>query len=87
MAKKTHKAEEPSFEQALKGLEDIVAAMERGDVPLAELVAKYAEASALLARCRACLDDAALTVERLRSDGGKLSCVPMEGTSSTEALD
>jgi exodeoxyribonuclease VII small subunit len=61
------KPEEQTFEQALANLEAAVAAMEKGDVPLAELVSRYEEASRLLARCRACLDQAQMTVERLRS--------------------
>lgn len=56
---------EPSFEEALSNLEAIVEAMEDGNVPLAELVQKYSEASSLLARCRSCLDEAAMTVEKL----------------------
>ena len=61
------KPEEQTFEQALANLEAAVAAMEKGDVPLAELVSRYEEASKLLARCRDCLDQAQMTVERLRS--------------------
>lgn len=67
---KKAKIEELPFEEALKQLETIVAAMEKGDVPLAELVAKYEDASKLLARCRACLDQAEMTVERLRDGKG-----------------
>ena len=67
---KKENPDELSFEKALENLETIVAAMEKGDVPLAELVAKYEEASKLLARCRACLDQAEMTVERLRSGQG-----------------
>jgi exodeoxyribonuclease VII small subunit len=62
--------ENQTFEQALAGLETIVAAMEKGDVPLAELVSRYEEASKLLARCRNCLDQAQMTVERLRAGEG-----------------
>jgi exodeoxyribonuclease VII small subunit len=67
--KKTQTSE-PSFEQALEQLESLVSAMEKGDVPLAELVAKYEEASKLLARCRASLDNARMTIERLREGKG-----------------
>ena len=73
--KKT-KSQEPSFEEALAGLEGIVTAMERGDVPLADLVAKYEQASALLARCKACLGQAEMTVERLRVSGGVVATEP-----------
>lgn len=87
VAKKSSKQEEPGFEEALAGLENIVAAMERGDVPLAELVARYGQASALLARCRACLDEATLTVERLRSEGGKLSTEALDSSNGEASLD
>ena len=63
------KIEEQSFEQALAGLETIVAAMESGDIPLADLVAKYEEATKLLNRCRSCLDQARMTVGRLKESG------------------
>lgn len=67
---------EPTFEQALEQLEGIVSTMEKGDVPLAELVAKYEEASKLLARCRACLDNAQMTIERLREGKGAVATEP-----------
>jgi exodeoxyribonuclease VII small subunit len=65
-----NKPETLPFEEALARLETIVAAMEKGDVPLAGLVSKYEDASKLLARCRECLDQAEMTVERLRSGAG-----------------
>jgi exodeoxyribonuclease VII small subunit len=72
------KIEEQSFEQALAGLEGIVAAMEKGDIQLAELVAKYDEASKLLGRCRKCLDDAQLTIARLKENGESVETPPMD---------
>ena len=82
--KKT-KIQEPSFEEALAGLEGIVAAMERGDVPLADLVAKYEQASALLARCKACLGQAEMTIERLRASGDGVATEPFApGADSSE---
>ena len=79
------KIEELPFEQALVGLESIVAAMEKGDIPLAELVAKYEEASKLLARCRKCLDDAEMTVRRLKEEGGKIEIVPPDAAEAADA--
>lgn len=46
---------QPTFEQALGGLEAIVEAMEHEHLPLEELVAHYEKGSALLARCEAIL--------------------------------
>ena len=55
-----------SFEAALGKLESIVEAMESGDVPLAELLAKFEEGSKLLKVCEARLKDAELKIEQLK---------------------
>ena len=55
-----------SFETALGKLENIVTAMESGDVPLAELLAKFEEGSKLLKVCEARLKDAELKIEQLK---------------------
>ncbi len=56
----------PSFEDALTRLETIVESMESGDVPLAELLAKFEEGNALLKTCEARLKDAELKIEQLK---------------------
>lgn len=58
----------PSFEDAFARLEALVEAMEGGDVPLAELVAKYEEGSKLLELCQSRLREAELRVEQLRAE-------------------
>ena len=55
-----------SFETALGKLESIVEAMESGDVPLAELLAKFEEGSKLLKVCETRLKDAELKIEQLK---------------------
>lgn len=55
-----------SFETALEKLETIVEAMESGDVPLAELLAKFEEGTKLLKVCEARLKDAELKIELLK---------------------
>ena len=55
-----------SFENALTQLETIVEAMESGDVPLAELLAKFEEGSKLLKVCETRLKDAELKIELLK---------------------
>jgi len=62
----------PSFETALARLEVIVDAMEQGDVPLADLLAKYEEGTKLLKVCATRLKDAELKIEKLKKskDGG-----------------
>jgi exodeoxyribonuclease VII small subunit len=60
------------FEAAMRRLEQIVEAMESGDTPLAELLARYEEGTRLLAHCEARLKAAELKIEQLkvRRDGG-----------------
>ncbi len=55
-----------SFETALAKLETIVDSMESGEVPLAELLAKYEEGSKLLKVCEGRLKDAELKIEKLK---------------------
>jgi exodeoxyribonuclease VII small subunit len=55
----------PSFETALNELEDLVATMEGGQLPLAESLAAYKRGAALLAYCQAALKDAQQQVEVL----------------------
>jgi exodeoxyribonuclease VII small subunit len=55
-----------SFETALVKLEAIVDSMEQGEVPLAELLAKYEEGSKLLKVCESRLKDAELKIEKLK---------------------
>ncbi|MSU65178.1 MAG: exodeoxyribonuclease VII small subunit [Opitutus sp.] len=55
-----------SFETALGQLETIVESMESGDVPLAELLAKFESGTKLLKICEARLKDAELKIEQLK---------------------
>ena len=55
-----------SFEAALEKLETIVESMESGDVPLADLLAKFEEGNRLLKVCEARLKDAELKIEQLK---------------------
>ena len=55
-----------SFEAALGQLEAIVESMESGEVPLAELLAKFEEGTKLLKVCEARLKDAELKIEQLK---------------------
>lgn len=60
------KVAEPSFEESLAQLETIVDAMEGGDVPLADLLAKYEQGTRLLKTCEARLKEAELKIEQLK---------------------
>lgn len=55
-----------SFENALAKLETIVESMESGEVPLAELLAKFEEGTKLLKTCESRLKDAELKIEQLK---------------------
>ena len=57
-----------SFESALARLEAIVESMESGEVPLAELLAKFEEGNKLLKHCEARLKEAELKIEQLKKD-------------------
>jgi exodeoxyribonuclease VII small subunit len=70
-----------SFEAALAKLETIVDSMESGEVPLAELLAKYEEGSKLLKVCESRLKDAELKIEKLKkAKDGSAAFEPFEST-------
>ena len=54
-----------SFEESLKKLEEIVAQLERGDLPLEDSVRLFEEGTRLSAECRKQLDDAEGKIEML----------------------
>lgn len=56
----------PSFEEALTKLEAIVESMESGDVPLADLLARFEQGTKLLKVCESRLKDAELKIEQLK---------------------
>ncbi|MBR3978883.1 MAG: exodeoxyribonuclease VII small subunit [Oscillospiraceae bacterium] len=60
-----------TFEENMQRLEQIVRAMERGDVPLEESLKLFQEGTALVARCGKLLDNAELQVTKISagSDG------------------
>ncbi len=69
MAKQTQ--ETPSFEEALEQLEGIIEAMEDGETPLADLVAKFEEGTKLLKYCQSKLNEAELKIEKLNVETGE----------------
>jgi exodeoxyribonuclease VII small subunit len=69
----------PSFEVALARLETIVESMESGEVPLADLLAKFEEGNNLLKTCEARLKEAELKIDQLRkAKDGSSSLLPFE---------
>lgn len=66
---KAAKATEPAtFEDALTRLESIVEAMETGDLPLEQLLARYEEGTRLVKQCQDRLSAADLRIQQLEPD-------------------
>lgn len=62
--------EAPSFEAALKKLEDIVEAMEAGDLPLEAMLARFEEGVRLVKTCQTKLEEAELKIQKLEKNAG-----------------
>lgn len=58
----------PSFEENMQRLEQIVRAMERGDVPLEESLKLFQEGTKLIESCGKLLDEAELQVKKIVAD-------------------
>ena len=71
-------SEERSFEDLQRELDDLVARLERGDVPLDEALALWERGEVLYRACVARLDRAELQIEELRvgTTGGDDSAPP-----------
>ncbi len=63
-----------TFEENMHRLEQIVRAMERGDVPLEESLKLFREGTALVEACGKLLDEAELQVKKIATaaDGGPI---------------
>ncbi len=68
-----------TFEAALAKLEGIVESMESGQVPLAELLAKFEEGNKLLKVCEARLKDAEMKIEQLKQQQDGAAFAPFTG--------
>lgn len=55
----------PTFEENMHRLEQIVRAMERGDVPLEESLKMFREGTALVQTCSKLLDEAEFQVKKI----------------------
>lgn len=64
-------AKKATFEEKIARLEEIVAALEKGDAPLADSLALFEEGTKLIAECSGQLETAERTVVKLMkgSDG------------------
>ncbi|MCQ4631957.1 exodeoxyribonuclease VII small subunit [Shinella sp. CPCC 100929] len=70
-----------TFEQAVEELEKIVAALERGDVPLDRSIEIYERGEALKKHCETLLSAAENRIEKIRLDraGKPQGTVPLDG--------
>lgn len=74
---------EVKFEAALEKLEDIVGALESGDLPLEESLAKYEEGVRLVRVCQKKLAEARKKIEILvKTKDGKIKVEPFEEDSA-----
>ena len=74
--------EEMSFEEAIRELETVVNALDRGDVPLEDSITLYERGAALKARCEAKLKEAEEKVAQITLDADGQAT----GTTHAEGL-
>jgi len=73
-------AKQPSFEEALKGLEEAVTRLEKGQIPLDDALACFESGISSARRCRELLRDVESRVEVLLKDAaGNLTTAPFAG--------
>ena len=64
-----NQADDLTFEEALRQLEDIVSVLERGDISLDQAIAAYEKGTALKTHCQKRLEEARLKVEKIDVPG------------------
>lgn len=86
MSKSNPKSDEPSFEDAMQRLDEIVAGMEDSELSLEEMISTYEEGVSLLKLCRQRIDGARRRVEVISADleGGKASLSSFEATATDD---
>jgi exodeoxyribonuclease VII small subunit len=72
------KEKTPTFEESVAQLEQIVAAIESGQIGLEESLAKYEQGMALVKRCRAILDSAEKRIEQLTETKEGVKATPLD---------
>ncbi|UCC92850.1 MAG: exodeoxyribonuclease VII small subunit [Thermoplasmata archaeon] len=71
--------EEMSYEDSLERLEEIVARLESGQLPLDESLELFEEGTRLTKVCQRRLTEAELRIEKLMSDGRSTEEMPSSG--------
>lgn len=71
-----------SFEEAMRQLDEIVSAMESGQIGIEESISRYEEAMRLAAQCRKILDEAELRIRKIQADAsGEVRETPFDAPS------
>jgi len=84
MNRKTrNEAAAPDFEKALSELEQLIATLERGDLPLADSLALFEQGVALTRSCHTALTQAQARVEILLKDGAGESPRPFDADAES----
>ncbi len=75
----------PTFEEALKRLEQLVESMESDELPLETLIARYEEGMKLVKVCQAKLAEAELKIQQLeKTASGEFKLKPVEPTNESQ---
>jgi len=80
------KTEEPTFEQALAQLEQIVQRLEKGELPLEESLRLYEDGIRLSRLCHGKLQEAEGKIEMLLKDAGGEPLLDAQGRPRTTPL-
>ncbi len=79
-------AKKLKFEEAMRRLDEIVTAMESGEIGIEESLARYEEAMVLAAQCRRIIDEAEQRIKRIQLEAdGTLRETPLSGPAEDEA--
>jgi exodeoxyribonuclease VII small subunit len=81
------KTDEPTFEQALQQLEQIVQKLEKGELPLEESLALYEDGIRLSRLCHGKLEEAEGKIAMLLKDGRGEPVLDAQGKPRTTPLD
>jgi len=65
------KKNEPTFEEHLEKLQDIMEKVEKGELGLQDTISRFEEGIKLIKVCRDVLDDAELRINKLLDESGK----------------
>jgi len=75
---------EPSFEQAIDKLEDLIERIESGEVGLEEAIEQYEQGQALIKRCRGILNKAERRIAELTQDTDGQPTIATDGDDQAD---